>query len=549
MTAITGGEALLLSLKRHGVDTVFGLVGHQLGAFYNSWLDHPEVREIGVRHEQAAAYMALGYAWVTGRPGVCATVSGPGALNTATALGTAAAGSIPLLLVSGQVSSDALSRGKTLVHQLDSQSDIFRRLLKGSHVVRYVEEIPAAVGEAFHVMTSGRPGPYELEFPMDILAAKAEVQFSGPLAPLRIEADQAVVERAAREIAQAHCPVILAGGGVALSSASEELRGLAELLHAPVYTSFKGKGVLPDDHPQCMGASGDAGGATTPIDPQADLVLALGTRMNSWTRGPRTLPPGKRVIQIDIDPAHIGSTYPVALPVVGDLRRTLGQLLGRLRGMSLVPRPQHDWAALRQQRLEVMRQAAPEVVGLLERLRRVLPRNAIVAADVTVLGGWSGVALDMYEPQSYLTSTYFATLGLAFPAALGAKLAHPDRPVVAISGDGAFLFNVQELSTAARYGLAVVTIVTDNGGFGTIKVLQEELYGRGKGYELTNPDWVRLAEAFGVRCFVAEGLGGVAEAVDEALRWRGPTLVAVKCPVLPPYSRGRPKSAAMPASP
>ncbi|MEK7681689.1 MAG: thiamine pyrophosphate-binding protein [Chloroflexota bacterium] len=536
MATITGGEALLRALKRNSVDTIFGLVGQQMAAFYNAWNDHPDVREVGVRHEQAAAYMAMGYAAVAARPGVCLTVSGPGALNTAAAMGTAAAGSIPVLLISGQVASSAVGKGMMFPHQLDAQSTVFRLLLKGSRVVQRVEEIPEAVNEAFRVMLTGRPGPYELEIPMDVLAATGEPHLLAPPSIPTVEPDDALLRRVARELAQARRPIILAGGGIAAANASAELRTLVELLHAPVYTSFRGKGALPDDHPQSMGASGDAGGATSPLDPEADLVLALGTRMCAWRSGPRALPQNRQVIQVDIDAGQIGRVYPVATPVVGDLRRTLTRLVALLRELPHAERPRRDWAAMKRERQDAMSGASPEIVALMDGLRRVLPRDTMVAADVTVLGGWSGMALDMYEPGTYLTSTYFSTLGFAFPALIGAQIARPERPALAISGDGAFLFNLQELNTACRYHVPTIALVQDNGGFGTIQALQEEKYGRAKGHAFTNPDWTKLADAFGARCFSADGLEGVPAAVEEALERHEPGIVVVKSSTMPSYA-------------
>ncbi|MBI2910253.1 MAG: thiamine pyrophosphate-binding protein [Chloroflexi bacterium] len=387
MPSMTGGEAVLQSLGRHQIDTIFGIAGNQLGAFYDAWIDHPEIREVGVRHEQGAAYMALGYAWSTGRPGVCATIGGPGALNTACAMATAASANIPVLLMSGQVISSQLGEDKRAPHQLYGQTEIFRKLLKGVRVAHSVTEIPDAVSEAFYVMSDGVPGPFELELPRDVLGAKADIRIPEPITPTPPQpSDRAVLESIAEEIAKASRPAILAGFGAVLSGASKEVRALAEMLKAPVYTSFKSKGIIAEDDPHCMGATGEMGGITSPFDPDADLILALGTRINVWSKGPRALPKGKRVIQIDVDRSAFGAVYPVAVPVLGDLRQTLIDLLPLLKARRLAC-TDRDWQALRQERIETMRQAAPESVPLLERLRDVLPRNTIVTADVTGLAG------------------------------------------------------------------------------------------------------------------------------------------------------------------
>ncbi|MBI2908985.1 MAG: thiamine pyrophosphate-binding protein [Chloroflexi bacterium] len=536
MPIMTGGEALLQSLKRNRVDTVFSLVGNQLATFYDAWIEHPEIREIGVRHELGGGYMALGYAWASGKPGVCVTVGGPGALHAAGAMGTAAAGNLPVLLISGQVSTSLLGKDRRVPHQFDAQAEVFARITKGARVVRDPAAISYAVNEAFYVMTSGVPGPYELEFPVDVLDAKADIQILDPLAPPPPSAaDREVLEKAAEEIARASHPAILVGFGAILAGASDQVRTLAELLRAPVYTSFKAKGVIPEDHPQCMGATSDSGGITSPIAPETDLVLALGTRMVVWTKGPRALPKGKRVIQFDLDPRRFGVAYPVEISVVGDLRQSLSELLPLLRTRKL-PGMDRDWPAMKQERLGAMRRAAPQSVPLLESLRQVLPRNTIVGADVTSLGGWSGLALDVYEPRTYLSTTYFTTLGLGFPVALGAKVAHPNRPVVHISGDGAFLFNSQELETARRYGLAVVTVIIDDSGYGTVRSVLMKQFGRSKGDSFGNPDWVKLAEAYGARCFAVKELDDIPSAVAQALSVEGPSLVVAKHGTLPPYT-------------
>ena len=537
MAQVSGAESLVRSLVAHGVDTVFGLPGVQIMPIFDALHGHPEVRVVNVRHEQAAAYMADGYARASGRPGVALVVPGPGALNAAGALGTAYSASSPVLLISGQIGTGDLGRRRGVLHEVDDQLEVFRPLTKWSHRVMEADGIPGAVRRAFHELCTGRPRPVELELPPDVLTAPAPEGDEGPDTYAPPAPTPEAVADAAQLLSNAHRVLIWAGGGAVRSHAGEELAAVAELLGAPVVTTPEGKGAIPEDHPLSLGACYSTFGPAQWLAPQADVVLAVGTRFTLPMTGPWSLRPPQALVQIDIDPEEVGQSYPAQVGLVGDARLALGALRERLEGAQRASSwTQEEFHAARLQAEQEVHELTSFQLPIVNALRQEMDRDAVLVSGVTNVAYWANLAYPVYEPDTYLTSSYFATLGFAFPTALGAKVARPERQVVALTGDGGFLYDVGELATAVQHGINIVVVVFNDNAFGASLNDQQTRYqGRVIGTQLHNPDFVKLAESFG-----AVGMRAQPEefgpALRQALSAQRPVLLEVPIPTqTPPF--------------
>jgi acetolactate synthase-1/2/3 large subunit len=536
MPAMTGAQAVVRGLSREGVEVVFGLPGVQIMPLYDAFWGQTDIRLLTVRHEQATVYMADGYARVTGKPGVALVVPGPGVQNASAALGTAYACSSPVLLVAGQVESAMLGQDRGALHEINDQLEIVRPVTKWSRRVLAVADIPAALQDALWHAQSGRPRPTVLEIPPDVLAAAAEVTPVAPRARALAAPDPESVRRAARLLADASKPLIWAGGGVILGDAADELTALAEELDVPVATTAEGKGAIPEDRALALGVGYYGHGAPSFAAPKADVVLAVGTRLTGQMWGPTALRPPQRLIHLDVDASVIGKNYPAEVSMVGHAKPALRMLRDIAR---TGPRPQGRWTRLELEEIKrrghtVVTRQAPLQCELIGQLQRAIDDQAIVVSGITNVGYWANLALQRRRPRTYLTASYFATLGYAFPTALGAKVAAPDRTVISLSGDGGFMYALAELATAVQYGIGVVAIVFVDGAFGASKNDQLTRYeGRVVGTELRNPSFARIAEAFGARGIRAEP-GELTKAVETALAGRRPAVIEVPIPTLPP---------------
>ena len=537
MAQVNGAESLVQSLAAHGVDTVFGLPGVQIMPIFDALHGHPEIRVVNVRHEQAAAYMADGYARTSGKPGVALVVPGPGALNAAGALGTAYSASSPVLLISGQIGTGDLGRRRGVLHEVDDQLEVFRPITKWHHRVMAADGIPSAVRRAFQELCTGRPRPVELELPPDVLTAPAPAGDAGPVPSTPPVPSAQVVAEAARLLSNADRVLIWAGGGAVRSHAGGELAAVAELLGAPVVTTPEGKGAIPEDHPLSMGACYSTFGPARWLAPQADVVLAVGTRFTLPMTGPWSLRPPQALVQIDVDPEEVGASYPANVGLVGDARLTLAALRERLEGAQHTSSwTQDEFQAARLQAEQEVHELTSFQLPIVKALREEMDRDAVLISGVTNVAYWANLAFPVYEPHTYLTSSYFATLGFAFPTALGAKVARPERQVVALTGDGGFLYDVGELATAVQHGINVVVVVFNDNAFGASLHDQQTQYeGRVIGTTLHNPDFVKLAESFG-----AVGMRAQPEdfgpALRQALGAQRPVLLEVPIPTrVPPF--------------
>ena len=535
MPTMTGAQALVAQLVAEGVDTVFALPGVQVMAAFDAFHERQEdVRLVHVRHEQATTYMADGYARATGKVGVAMAVPGPGALNAAAGLGTAYAASSPVLLISGQIASESLGREEGQLHEIEDQLDVFRPITKWNHRVTRVEEIPAAVHEAFRHLKTGRPRPVELEVPPDTLAATGDAEIiAAEDYPLQA-ANDSDVERAARLLASAERPAIMVGGGARISGASDEILQLADFLQAPVMGTQNSKGVIDEGSPFFVGTNYSMVGPADAVFADADALLAVGSRMLFTQRDAPANPP---MVQIDVDAAEIGRNMPAEIGIVADAKTASAQLLDRLRETSASkPSRAERIAELRSGFFNEMRRIAPAQARIIADMRDALPDDAIVVSGVTNIGYWSNVFYEVRQPRTYVTSGYFGTLGYAFPTALGAKVGLPDKKVVALCGDGGFMYSPQELSSALRHGINAVAVVFNNSAFGASEWDQTHRYGRNFiGTDLNNPDFMTLAQAFGAVGMRTEP-EGFGELLESALNADAPVLLEVVVPnMMPPF--------------
>jgi acetolactate synthase-1/2/3 large subunit len=532
MPRMTGGQALVESLKREGLDTIFALPGVQLDwAFDALYEARDSIKVIHTRHEQATAYMADGYARTTGKVGACLVVPGPGLLNAASAISTAYAVNSPVLCITGQIQSDLIDAARGLLHEIDDQVGMIRHITKWAARANTPNEVPIVVHEAFRQLRSGRPRPAAVEVPPDVLQMIGEVRLGEPLQPERLPGDPEKLARLAERLGKAERPVVLAGSGIHVGAAWEELRTLAEALEAPVVMSDAGRGALPDSHRLAFNQL-----ALPDLLPGADAVLAVGTKMLDFARQPIRLAAGQWLGRIDAEAAQLSRNAVADLPILGDAKLALADLVDRV-GARNRRRPERaaELAALKRAIREDMDAADPQA-RFGKALRDRLPDDGIVVSEMTQVGYWGDLGFPIERPRSYLTSGYQGTLGAGFPTALGAQVANPDRRVVSINGDGGFMFNVQELATAAQHDIPLITVVFDDGAFGNVQRIQERLFGgRTIASDLTNPSFARVAEVFGVQGIRAEGPDGLDAALKEAVDSTSPTLIHVPVGPMPPF--------------
>ena len=538
MAQMTGAQALTRSLVREGVEVVFALPGVQIMEAFNALYDEPSIRLVLVRHEQTAAYMADGYARTTGKPGVAMVVPGPGALNAAAAVGTAFASSSPVMLISGQIESYNLGVNRGALHEVGEQLDVFNHLTKWCARTTESSEIPGLVHQAMEQLTTGRPRPVEIEIPWDILPDQTEIELLEQEVHPKTRPEPKEVKEAAEALAHAERPLIWAGGGAREADLSHELLELAQALNAPVITTPEGKGTFPEDNPLSLGAIYNGHGAGHHAVPQADVILAIGSRMHMVPPVDWSPQPHQKLIQIDADPEELGRNIPTTTGMAADGRLALQDLLAELGGKSRASQwTQGDIDAIRDATRTEIQAMAPLQVEIIDTMRQELDNDAIMVAGTTEIGYWSHLAFPALSPRSYLTSSYFATLGYAFPTALGAKVGNPNRQVVATSGDGGFGYASSELATAVQEGINVVTIVFNNESYGASYADQENRFkGRFIGTRIHNPDYVKLAESYGALGMQISDHQELGPALRNALKAERPVLIEVPIPnLVPPF--------------
>ncbi len=535
------GEAVIELLKQEGVTHIFGIVGSSFLDILDPLYDRDDIQFIGVRHEQGAALMADGFSRISGKPGVILVTNGPGVLNLTFGVGSAFVAHSPMVVLAPSASRDHQYRDST---QEFDQVALFAPITKASFPVNKIERLPDALRHAFRVATSGKMGPVLVDIPRDLLpGAELDLDLSPPetyrTGQTRSRGDRALIDKAARVMLAAQRPVIVAGGGVVWSNAGSEVTRMADLLGAPIVTSYGRADAVPNDHPHFLGHLGRLGSEEgAEAIRQADAILAVGTRLGQSTTffDNRFVPAGVPIVQIEIDPRELGRNYPIAVGIEGDAKAVMMELLDLVQQAEPRPDPAWvseigDWYARRSQRLEDEGNLSSMPVKpqrVYAELRKVIPRDAIIALDAGLAPNFGQDRLMYYEPRSLMTSLDLGGLGFSFPAAIGASFAAPDRPVINFNGDGGFLFNAQEFETAVRYGLKLVTVVMNNDCWGSEKAYQRYAFNeRYVGADTVNPRFDKYAELFGGTGFYVERPEDIGNAMLEALKIDGPSIIEI----------------------
>ena len=522
-----GATALMKALEKEGVKEVFGLPGGANLPMYDE-LGKSNIRHILVRHEQSAAHMADGFGRVSRKPGVCFATSGPGATNLLTGIATAQADSAPMVAVTGQVPVAMIGKDAF------QESDIIgmaNPALKYSYQPRTPEEIPTMVKQGFYIAETGRPGPVLLDIPKDVQQNEGNIPFPDEV---RVpgyhpwtDPDMQNTGRAVELLLSAKKPIILAGGGVIISSAFAELQSIAELLMIPVVTTFKGKGAFPENHPLSLGPIGMHGHAeANKLMTEADCVLAIGTRFSDRSVGTfEEFEKNLKIIHMDVDPAEIGKNQTTSVAVVGDVRTSL-RIFGKLL-MDKAVRTSDDnpWLKHVKETKQYWRENLkihPGEMGaakILRKLRELLPKESIVTTEVGQHQMWASLFFDAIHPGTFFSSTGLGTMGWGFPAAIGAKTARPDVPVVDIAGDGSFNMTEHSLATAVLEDLPVIVFLINNYSLGMVAQWQRTFYDRRMvGVDLKKcPDYVKLAESYGAQGIRAQSMDELEKAIKDGL--------------------------------
>ena len=521
MARMTGGKALVKSLYREGVRVVFGLPGVQIYGVLAALRDEPGVRFIVTRHEQATSYMADGYARASGSFGTALVVPGPGLLNASAGLSTAYSASSPVLMIAGQIPKANIGKDIGLLHEVNDQLDAIAPVTKWRRRIFEIPDIPAAVRAAVHQLRTGRPRPVAIDLSPETMEEEGEVELLDPIQAVRPAAPAADVSRAAEMLLAAARPVVYAGGGVHAAGAHDALAAAAEYLQAGVIQSAEGKGAVSDHSDLSLGAAIWSQSALKQYLEAADVVLVVGSRLAL-----AGLKPEQQAIQIDVDADEIGRNHKKTFALVGDAKATLEALLERLRADAA---PRSSRKAEREDlraRIAAGAEQEPQA-SILKSLRAGTPEDAIFVSGMTQVGYYSRPFWPVYQPRTYLTSSYSGNLGYEYPVALGAKVARPDRPVIATIGDGGFLYNCQELATAAQHKINVVAVVFNDNAFGNVARDLDEAWGGSYQAALQNPDFMKLADAYGVAGLRATEPAEVGRLVRDAVQMDRPVLIEV----------------------
>jgi acetolactate synthase-1/2/3 large subunit len=540
-----GGQVVIDCLQALGAEVVFGLPGiHALPMWEGLRSSH--LRTFNFRTELNAGFAADGYARVSGRVAPLLLSTGPGALNSLTALMEAATSYVPVVAISSQIPRAMVGKHRGFLHELNDQIGSFRPIVKWAATANHAGELPELMAEAWRLALTPPTGPVYLEVPYDLLLEETNVRVdeelkAEPAAPLAADAN--LVEQAAQLLSNATRPVIWAGGGVIRSGAWNQLREMAERLDAPVATTYMGKGAFPEDHPLSAGSSPDDR-AFQELLCKSDVVLCVGTELGAETTAQYGLRFEGRVIQIDIDPLKIGATYP-ALGLVGDAKATLEDLLklitpspalltrGREKLGPPAMRNQSSGVSTGEERARQVRSRVNEGLdrqardlerGMLSAIRNVFPRDAVTAWDMTILGYWAAAQFPTLTPRRFLYALGSGTLGYAWPGALGAKAALPNTPTLAVVGDGGFLYGASELLTARQHRIDAKLLVIDDGGYGILREYQRQSFGETYSVDLVEPNFLELCRACGVSARLTSE-----ERFEDDLRWametEGPAVV------------------------
>ncbi len=533
---LAGSAILCEALVREGVELLYGYPGGAIMPFYDSLTAYPALHHVLVRHEQAAAHAADGYARVTGKVGVCVATSGPGATNLVTGLATAFMDSIPVVAITGQVASHFIGRD---AFQETDIIGVTQPITKHNFLIRSVDEIADVVHEAFRVALSGRPGPVLIDVPKDVLIAKtnyrpsASMTSSEQMHAAQVPAlSEQLIFQAAQLIAQAQRPLIMAGHGIIFSNAYDELRAFAEKTSIPVITTLLGLSAFPDTHPLHIGMPGMHGPAhVNRAIGDADLIVGVGLRFDDRVTGNVAgFAPNARIIHIDIDPSEMHKVKVAAVPIVSDAKIALAALTE-----AVVPSEKREWlheirswqmqTSERQQAIK-RNEEYPDPVSILSAIRAATDGEAIVVSDVGQNQMWTARFYEWTRRNSHITSGGLGTMGFALPAAMGAKMGMPDAPVWAIAGDGGIQMNIQELATLRQEGVAVKVAIMNNGYLGMVRQWQQFFHSRNYSETpMTGPDYTQLAAAYGLTGIRVTRRDEVDAAIKRAMETEGTVII------------------------
>jgi len=535
---MTGGDAIVDSLLRHGIDTVFGLPGVQMYGLFDAFARNANrLRVVNARHEQTTAYMALGYAQSTGKPSAFSVVPGPGVMNTMGALTTAWGVNAPIMCITGQVPSAMIGRGRGQLHEMPDQLATLKTLLKFAERIEHPTDAPQVMARAYQAMVSGRPGPVAVEMPWDMFPATADVTPVDPLGkhqPPTPDPDR--IAALAKLVDGAKAPMIWVGGGAA--EAGPEVLALAEKIGAPVVSFRTGKGVVDSRHPLSLNTVGGF-----ELWDKVDLLIGIGTRLDVPMARWGAAPAGLKVGRIDIDPAE-HRRLAVDVPIVADAAQGARALAAAVARKSDTAAWLAEVAKAKAAALAAIQKAQPQW-SMVEAIREVLPDDGIVVDEVTQVGYILWYGYPVHQPRRLISSGFSGTLGYGFPTALGVKVANPDRPVVSVTGDGGFLFGGSDLATAVQFGINLVTVVVNNASYGNVLRDQQRLYeGRHSGAVLVNPDFQAYARSFGVASWKVETADALRGALREAIAGNAPAVIEVVSDITkdyPPYEFHQPK--------
>ena len=530
---VRGGTALVKALEANGVRTVFGIPGvHTLDA-YDALVDSDFVDTILPRHEQGAGFMADGYYRVSGKPGVALIVTGPGVTNVATAVGEAYADSSKVLVIATNLEREYLDKLEGNLHELRDQMGIMEPITKWSQRVMSAQEIPGAISEALHQLDVGRPRPVYLEIPLDVLAEECEIE-ELPVAQTHVELpNPAQVNEAADQIRAGGKLLVFAGGGTVSEGASEALTEFVELTGAVVFTSLMGKGSIPEDHPRALGAFGYRWSADSPIVPYmeaSDTCLAIGTGLGLRTTANGSMPLPDKLIHVDLDSNEFNKRYQADVAIQADAEATLRALIDNIKQNG---GPKEQWAEDqitpgREANFQPADERAARYVPYLKALREAIPRDGIVINDMTMMSYEAARYFPVYGPRTYTFPRGFGTLGSSLPTAIGAKVARPDRSVVSINGDGGVQFTLTELGAAVHHKIPVPFVIFNDSTHTAVKAAQQRTYpGRFIDVDLVNPDYVKIAEAYGIPGLRAESPEELTKMLRDALRGNTPVIIDV----------------------
>jgi acetolactate synthase-1/2/3 large subunit len=534
MPQITGGEAVVQSLIAHDIHTLFGLPGVQNDWLYNALYDaQDKIRVIHTRHEQGAAYMALGYTQATGDVAVFNVVPGPGLLNASAGLATAYGLNAPVLCLTGQIPTKLIGRGTGVLHEIPDQAGVLRGLTKWSAQANNPRDLPRLMSEAFCQLLSGRPRPVALTVPMDVLAAKEAVEL--PLSPMETAnppLDSGLIEAAAKVLGQAKRPLIYVGGGA--QNVSEEVTALATLLEAPVVGYRTGMGIMDSRHYLSLHMP-----PSHAVWRTADAVLLIGTHCRIPLKG-WGVDEQMTLIKIDVDPAAHTLIRKPDLAVTARAEEALPLLLERVAAHNQVRASrEEELLAIKADWRQQTAYLEPQLTYL-NIIREELGEDGIFVDELTQTGFTSRIVMPVYKPRTFISTGYMGTLGYGFPTALGVKVARPDVPVISVTGDGGFMFGVQELATAVQHKIGLITILFNNNQYGNVQQMQKNLYGnRVIASNLHNPDFVKLANSFGAQGLRAKTPEQLRDTIRQGKRTDLPTLIEVPVGDMPSVDRFR----------